>query len=433
MSDQWPPPSNQQSAATSATPPPHPRFALWIAIAVASVLTVAGAVSATILLNSSESASTTTVTLEPAANPESTTVPASATAAPPAVTPAAVTQVPNPATTTPGADCTLELHKWEVGKAWVEVGDTGLTCPELIAKWRQYEDWTGPLEGTGLGLHMADGTYCYSTSTHWRPGLEGSLGQCAIGAGTFTVWLGDYGQRGVTPEVAPPAVTTTEAGAPAPAPAAGCADSSFHYTTIDGSSPTDCQEMISTWQTYHADPILYANRALPGATWRCFPDDTERGPDGAVYNSPAACSDGAGRAFWAEPLGGNANAGQPQPGGSGGSAGNSAGDLGLSVPMTRPACDGTGIVLLFASVTPGAYAAEIQQALNEFPGSSYLRTDQSCPSLHQATDSGDPIYAVYRVAGHDQAEVCSAVAAAGGSAYGKWLDNTSDPDSDIAC
>jgi hypothetical protein len=55
------------------------------------------------------------------------------------------------------------------------------------------------------------------------------------------------------------------------------------------------------------------------------------------------------------------------------------------------------------------------------------------PLLHRSAASGDPIFAVYRVAGHDHADVCSAVSATGGAAYGKWLDNTADPDVDIAC
>ncbi len=104
-----------------------------------------------------------------------------------------------------------------------------------------------------------------------------------------------------------------------------------------------------------------------------------------------------------------------------------AGDLGLSVPMTRPACDGAGAVFLFAAVTPGAYASEIQHALNAFPGSRYLRTDLACTSLYQSSDDGNPIYAVYRPAGRTTATLCAAVAAAGGDAYGKWLDNSTDP------
>ena len=70
-------------------------------------------------------------------------------------------------------------------------------------------------------------------------------------------------------------------------------------------------------------------------------------------------------------------------------------------------------MLLLASVTPGAYAAEIQAGLDANPGSSYLRTDQACSSLSQATADGNPIYAVYRVAGADQGAVCAAVGAAG--------------------
>lgn len=109
------------------------------------------------------------------------------------------------------------------------------------------------------------------------------------------------------------------------------------------------------------------------------------------------------------------------------------GDLGLSVPMSRPACDGTGIVVLASVITPGQYAQGVQRALNVHPGASYLRTDQACPSLRQATESGDAIYAVYRVAGRSRADVCGAVRAAGGDAYGKWLDTTTDPSYMIEC
>nr|WP_313777383.1 serine/threonine protein kinase [Mycobacterium sp.] len=107
--------------------------------------------------------------------------------------------------------------------------------------------------------------------------------------------------------------------------------------------------------------------------------------------------------------------------------------LNVSVPISQPACDGSGIVVLRSAVTPGNYQGEIQRYLNEFPGASYLRTDHSCPSLRQATDQGNPIYAVYRPAGHSQAEICSAVRRAGGDAYGKWLDATTDPSYMLPC
>ncbi|HEY5852922.1 MAG TPA: serine/threonine-protein kinase [Aldersonia sp.] len=109
------------------------------------------------------------------------------------------------------------------------------------------------------------------------------------------------------------------------------------------------------------------------------------------------------------------------------------GDLGLAIPMTIPECDGTGIVVLGNAVEPGDYAAEISALLAQHPGASYLRTDQACPSLRQRSDAGNPIYAVYRVAGYTRADVCAAVAAAGGGSYGKWLDTSTDPTIMVAC
>ncbi len=63
----------------------------------------------------------------------------------------------------------------------------------------------------------------------------------------------------------------------------------------------------------------------------------------------------------------------------------------------------------------------------------WLRTDQSCPSLRQATETGDPIYAVYRVAGYTEADICAAVGSEGGGAYGKWLDAEHRPDYVVPC
>ncbi|OBB77409.1 protein kinase [Mycobacterium sp. 852014-52144_SCH5372336] len=107
--------------------------------------------------------------------------------------------------------------------------------------------------------------------------------------------------------------------------------------------------------------------------------------------------------------------------------------LNVNTPISQPNCDGMGIVVLSNAVTPGRYDAEIQSALNRFPGASYLRTDHSCPSLRQMSDNGTPIYAVYRPAGRTQADVCAAVRRAGGGAYGKWLDTTTDPKYIIPC
>jgi serine/threonine-protein kinase len=109
------------------------------------------------------------------------------------------------------------------------------------------------------------------------------------------------------------------------------------------------------------------------------------------------------------------------------------GDLGLATPMSSPVCNGQGILVLGNVTTPGQYETGIQRLLDLHPGASYLRTDQSCPSLRQASDEGNPIYAVFRHAGTTSGQVCGAVRAAGGDAYGKWLDTTTDPGYMLPC
>jgi serine/threonine protein kinase, bacterial len=64
------------------------------------------------------------------------------------------------------------------------------------------------------------------------------------------------------------------------------------------------------------------------------------------------------------------------------------------MPMSRPPCNGQGIVVLGNITTLGMYAPGIQGLLDAHPGAYYLRTDQSCPSLRQATAEGNPIYTV---------------------------------------
>lgn len=110
-----------------------------------------------------------------------------------------------------------------------------------------------------------------------------------------------------------------------------------------------------------------------------------------------------------------------------------SGDLGLPVRISVPLCNGMGIVVLGNVTTPGRYVEGIAALLRLHPGASYLRTDQSCPSLRQRDEKGDPIYTVYRPAGYSQREVCAAVRSAGGDAYGKWLDYTTPPSYIIPC
>jgi serine/threonine-protein kinase len=110
-----------------------------------------------------------------------------------------------------------------------------------------------------------------------------------------------------------------------------------------------------------------------------------------------------------------------------------AGDLGLRTPISDPPCDGRTIVVLGNITTPGMYPAGVQGLLDAHPGAYYLRTDQSCPSLRQASDEGNPIYTVFEFAGRSEPEACAGVRAAGGGSYGKWLDYTHNPADPIPC
>ena len=59
-----------------------------------------------------------------------------------------------------------------------------------------------------------------------------------------------------------------------------------------------------------------------------------------------------------------------------------------------------------------------------------------CAAQAKTTDTGNPIYAVFALGGATGAtrnQVCAAVRAAGGNAYGKRLDTTTDPGHTIAC
>ena len=75
--------------------------------------------------------------------------------------------------------------------------------------------------------------------------------------------------------------------------------------------------------------------------------------------------------------------------------------------MSYPNCNGQGIVVLGNVTTPGMYAAGVQRLLDAHHGAYYLRTDQTCPSLRQATAEGNPIYAVLELGGTTHGEgVC---------------------------
>lgn len=93
--------------------------------------------------------------------------------------------------------------------------------------------------------------------------------------------------------------------------------------------------------------------------------------------------------------------------------------------MSYPPCNGIGIVVVGNAVTPQRYKQDVARLLAQNPGAAYLRTDVSCKSLRQRSDEGNPIYAVYYIAGPEPRQVCALknrIHKAGNtSAYGKWL------------
>ncbi|MCA0144896.1 hypothetical protein [Blastococcus sp. LR1] len=104
-------------------------------------------------------------------------------------------------------------------------------------------------------------------------------------------------------------------------------------------------------------------------------------------------------------------------------SGTAAGDLGLGVPISTPACDGSFMVFLGAATDPAAHAADVQALMSSRPGAMYTLTRGGCTSMRQQLDDGSLIYAVYVGPYPDQATACAARSAVGGSAYVKRMDN----------
>ena len=95
--------------------------------------------------------------------------------------------------------------------------------------------------------------------------------------------------------------------------------------------------------------------------------------------------------------------------------------------MIRPACDGSFITHIAASTEPTTAAGAIRNNLLRYPGSSYLRTDQTCPSLRAATDEGNPIYVVFFGPFSTRAAACVERAQGPADSYVKILDTSSPP------
>jgi serine/threonine-protein kinase len=109
------------------------------------------------------------------------------------------------------------------------------------------------------------------------------------------------------------------------------------------------------------------------------------------------------------------------------------GDLGVpGTPMVRPPCDGAYITILASAVGDQATAGGIGAVIDQYPGSNYLRTDQTCSSLNPAVD-GQPIYVVFLGPFAFDSDACQARAAGPDGAYARQLSNDIGPDHAVDC
>jgi hypothetical protein len=110
-----------------------------------------------------------------------------------------------------------------------------------------------------------------------------------------------------------------------------------------------------------------------------------------------------------------------------------SGDLGVEGhPIRRPECNGDYITVIASAVGDDATGAGLEIVLDQYPGSSYLRTDVTCPSLAQSVE-GEPVYVVYFGPFERDAEACGARADGPEGAYVRRLSDDLEPNHSVAC
>lgn len=109
------------------------------------------------------------------------------------------------------------------------------------------------------------------------------------------------------------------------------------------------------------------------------------------------------------------------------------GDLGLAVAMRRPECDGQAITIVSSAIDPAQYVAEVREKLDAYPGSAYLKTSETCPSLRAEMPDGSDIYVVYFGPFVDVSTACAARTAGPRDAYVKILTFDLPFDHEVSC
>jgi serine/threonine-protein kinase len=100
--------------------------------------------------------------------------------------------------------------------------------------------------------------------------------------------------------------------------------------------------------------------------------------------------------------------------------------------MQRPGCDDSFITVIASAIGDQATPGGIANVLDAYPGSSYLRTDQTCPSLNQSVD-GAPIYVVYFGPFAFASDACAARADGTEGAYARRLSDDVGPNHGVSC
>jgi serine/threonine-protein kinase len=107
----------------------------------------------------------------------------------------------------------------------------------------------------------------------------------------------------------------------------------------------------------------------------------------------------------------------------------------VSIPVTKPPCDGGYILIVGSAVTPDTYAKSVQEFLNLYPDTKYLHAPSTgCSSLRaRYNNTNADIYSVYYGPFPGKQAACDQKAATGGDSFVRRLDNTSSPDKGVTC
>jgi serine/threonine-protein kinase len=109
-----------------------------------------------------------------------------------------------------------------------------------------------------------------------------------------------------------------------------------------------------------------------------------------------------------------------------------SGDLGLSQPMSKPPCDDTYITVVASAVNSDTNASVLTSVLERYPGSAYLKTSETCPSL-RASLNGEDIYVAYFGPFLTSSEACAARSKGPTDAYVRILSLTVPDTHRVAC